>query len=521
MSDEQRPAWIEEIVTHDAALELDDDSFEMDETPSKRGPFSPVQILILGGLGLILCGVCGGLGGVIVFRDQLFGPPAAPQVAAVSAPASVEAVAPEPAATPLATPTPDPAIALPEAADTPEPTPTATYAVAPAFINKDKIRDITVFVERWRELSLPEPLPIEFLTRRQLREQWQQESFEQETLEAIQTQEQFYTALGLIQPEVDLLQAALDSQSDILLGYYTPEEKMMYIIAESVNMFAQEEMTFAHEYVHALQDHHFDLGTYLNEEGSADALLAARALPEGDARLVEDLFTYENVTQDQIDYTVYRYLFQEHPEIEGVSPALGIFTYFPYTAGEYFVIYLYIEGDYSWNKVNQAYSNPPVSTEQVMHPEKYLAGEQPVAINLPDLAPALGQGWQELDRDVLGEAGLLVWLIDQVEEEVAIEGAAGWDGDAYTLWINDGDQRVVAGLSQWESPAEATQFFEAFTDYMNLRDPDSRRHEERGVLFWEDQAGLTLLSRQGQQVLILIAPDRSTLDRVRSQFANF
>jgi hypothetical protein len=511
----ERPAWIEEIVG-------DDDSLETDDTPVERNkrPLSPVQILVLGVLGLILCGVFGSLAGVVVFRDSLFGSPAQ-ESAAVSASTSAEAVDLLPTATSTPTFTPFPTAALPEPAATPEPTPTATYAVAPAFINKDKIRDITVFVEKWRELSLPEPLPIEFLTRRQLRDQWGEQSYEQETLEAVQTQQQFYTALGLIEPEVDLMQAALDTQSDILLGYYTPDEKVMYIIAESVNMFAQEEMTFAHEYVHALQDYHFDLGTYLNNNGSADALLAARSLPEGDARLVEELFTYQNITKDQLDYTVYRYLFQEHPEIEGVSPALGIFTYFPYTAGEYFVIYLYIEGNFTWDKVNQAYRNPPISTEQVMHPEKYLAGERAVVVNLPDLAPVLGGAWHELDRDVLGEAGFLVWLIDQVESQVAIDGAAGWDGDAYTLWTNENNQRIVAELSQWESNAEASQFLEAFTGYMNLREENNTRYEEGDVQFWEDKGGITLLSRQGQQVLILIAPDRAILDQVRSQFANF
>jgi hypothetical protein len=263
------------------------------------------------------------------------------------------------------------------------------------------------------------------------------------------------------------------------------------------------------------------LSDFLNEDGSADALLAARSLPEGDARLVEDLFTYENITQDQINYTVYRYLFQEHPPLEGVSPALGIFAFFPYTAGEYFVIYLYIEGNYSWAKVNEAYSNPPTSSEQVMHPEKYLAGESPIPITLPDLAPALGDTWQEIDQDVLGEVGFLVWLIDKVEDQAAIDGAAGWDGDAYTLWVDDANHRLLAELSQWETEAEAAEFFETFNTYMNLRQDDNTSFEEAGARFWEDEAGITLLSRQRRQVLIIVAPDRGTLDNVRGQFANF
>jgi hypothetical protein len=296
-------------------------------------------------------------------------------------------------------------------------------------------------------LALPEKLPLNFLTRRQLREQWQRGSVEREVLEVVEKQQQFYAAMGLIEPEVDLVQAALDTQNSLVLGYYDHEERMMYVIADSVNMFAQEEMTFAHEYVHALQDYHFGIGALLDRNVSADAQLAARALPEGDARLLEDLFTSENITQDQLHYTVYRYLFQEHLELEGVSPALGIFTYFPYTAGEFFVIYLYLSGGFSWDSVNQAYQNPPVSTEQVMHPEKYLAGEMPVDILLPDMGPALGGSWREIDRNVLGEARFLVWLIDQVEADQVITNAAGWGGDSYTLWLDNDGQRLLAKLS--------------------------------------------------------------------------
>lgn len=368
---------------------------------------------------------------------------------------------------------------------------------------------------------MPENVPIKFLARHQLQGQWRDEAFDAATLEAVQTQQDFYLALGLIEPDVDLVEAAFASQTSILLGYYTPEEKVMYIIAESVNMFAEEEMTFAHEYVHALQDHHFDLSTIFNDEASGDLLLATRSLPEGDARLVEDFFTIENIDRTQLDYTVYRYLLQEHPQIDGVSPALGIFTYFPYTAGEYFVLYLFLEGGFSWDKVNQAYQNPPISSEQVMHPEKYLAGEVPVPVPLFDLAPVLGDTWHQIDRDVLGEAGFLVWLIDQIDPQTAIDAAAGWDGDTYMLWKDEADRLVLVESSVWESEADAIQLFEAFQIYMNQREGEEQGFEEAGTHYWEFEGGATHLSRQGRKINIIIAPDRATLDNIRSQFAQF
>ncbi|MBI1880950.1 MAG: hypothetical protein HYR94_22450 [Chloroflexi bacterium] len=248
--------------------------------------FTPFQLAVLGILTCVLCGICGGIG--LVASSLNFNSPRR----AAAAPPSPSAVASQPVATETrtpvvaessptvvitSTPTVEPTASRPAAA----PSATATYVVAPALINKDKIAEIVRFVELNRQLALPDAVPIKFLTRRQLREQWRDTSFDVAALEAVQTQQEFYRALHLIEPEVDLVQAALDSQTDILLGYYAPKEKVMHIVAESVNMFAEEEMTFAHEYVHALQDYHFDLNTIFDSELSGDALLAARSLPEG------------------------------------------------------------------------------------------------------------------------------------------------------------------------------------------------------------------------------------------------
>lgn len=487
--------------------------------------FTPFQLAILGILTFVFCAICVGNG--LIYSTIRFDSP--PEEAIALRPATPLESKPHMEETPLTTQASN-EVAVNTPTSTLEPTrsppaavplPTATYVVAPALINKDKIAEIIKFVEKQRQLSLPTEIPLKFLTRRQLQEQWRDSSFDVATLEAVQTQQEFYRILGLIEPDVDLVEAAFDSQTDILLGYYTPKEKAMVIIAESVNMFAEEEMTFAHEYVHALQDYHFDLNNIITEDRSGDALLAARSLPEGDARLVEELFTRENIGQDELDYNIYRYLFQEHPPLKGVSPALGIFTYFPYTAGEYFVIYLFIQGNYSWDLVNQAYYTLPVSSEQVMHPEKYLAGEVPIPITLPDLAPALGSSWREIDRDVWGEAGFLVWLIDEVDDQTAINGAAGWDGDTYTLWVDQTDRRLLTESSLWASNAEATEFSEAFKVYMNLRGRQAYPAAGEGLTIWEYEEGVTLLSRVERRVLLIIAPDRATLDSVRSQFAGF
>ena len=515
MSDEF-PDWLDDFEEFDS---LDDEYKEKKTDTRKSNPFSSAQIVVLLVLFLFLCAVCSGVGAVFYLRQNTIPAQAG---SGVSTPAT--SVAASNANTPQFTPTPAPTATsmLPQAKPTAEPSATATYVVSAEFTNKDKIKDILGFVEEWRELSVPQEIPIVFLTRDQFSSQWQDEAFDVEILEAVKKQQEFYIVMGLLEPDVDLVQAAYDSRTDIILGYYTPDEKIMYVIAESVNMFAQEEMTFAHEYVHALQDAHFDLSTIYNHNRSGDALLAARSLPEGDARLVEDLFAMQNITSDQLEYTVYRYLFEDHPELEGVSPALGVFTYFPYTAGEYFAIYLFIEGGFTWDLVNKAYSNPPVSSEQVMHPEKYLAGDMPIDIPMPDLTHILGSDWYELDRDVLGEAGFLVWLYDQIEDERIVTSVDGWGGDSYSLWVDDNGKRVLVEASVWETETDATEFSVAFNQYMDLREGELRTHyAEEGAIFWEHDEDITLLIRSGNKVLIVIAPNKDILNDIRNQFVDF
>ncbi len=476
-----------------------------------RQQLTVVEMALAGAL-LLLCSLAGLLGVGLLYTGLAPSPPPAAEMAA-QPPPTATLVPPTP--TPQPSPSPTATTAPPAPTD---PTPPPTRVIKANQINESKIGEVITFVEQWRGLTLPDGVPTDFLTRDELQEQWRQRSFDQSVIDTLRKQQAFYIATGLIDPEVDLVEIAVDNQARAVLGYYNPDEQKMYIIAESVNMFAREEMTFAHEYTHALQDYHFDLNRLTADHLSNDAALAARALAEGDAQLVEALFTRQNINQDELAYDGYRYIFETAAELEGVSPALGALAYFPYSGGEYFVRYLFVQGNQSWELVNRAYRNPPVSSAQIIHPEKYLAGEQPAAVSLPDLSAALGQGWREVDRDVLGEMGLLVWLLDGLPPSRAQNGAAGWAGDGYTLWVDDNDRRLLALQTVWESTPEAEEFFGTFVTYTVLPGRNQSLREETATYIWSSDLGLILLERQENRVLIIIAPDQPTLEAARGQF---
>jgi hypothetical protein len=481
------------------------------DEPKPSNRMSRLQVVVLAGLALTLVCVLGGLVVALVAnRDLLFGAPPSQQPVAQDA-------APSPSPSLTVTP-------LPTATQIPRlPTSTPTLVVPPDLINRDKINHIIDYVVSIRDLEPLQDVPSLFLTRAELRERMKSEYTASRVSSALDRNRELYVALDMLDPTADFASIALDSAAQNTAGFYAPSEQKLYLVADSVNMFASEEIVYAHEYAHALQDQHFGLNHFLGQDMSADQAIAARALVEGDATLVMGAYQYSQVTASELEYMAYRASLVDREVIDAVSPSLGILTFFPYLQGSAFVYALWVDSGFRWDMVDAAYADPPVSSEQVMHPEKYLVRDTPQAVTLPDLATVLDPGWQEVDRDVLGEIGLLAWLSDHLDWNTASEGSAGWDGDLYALWSNGAGEHVLVVHSVWDAPGEAAQFSESFADYVtrgSLGVPKLTLNEP-GRRIWEYEGRATLLARVEDQVLIVLAPDRTTLDQVRSLFPKF
>jgi hypothetical protein len=488
-----------------------------DELPRQPRPptkMSGTQLLILGGLGLAVVCMLGALiVSVFVNRALLLGTLDSEQVIAQSTPLSTPTLSP--------TPTPSPS---PTATSAPlPPTSTPTLVVPPDLINRDKINEIIDYVVNIRGLQPLQDVPSRFLTRNQLRQYLETEYTQERVSSVLDRNRELYIAMDLLDPTADFADIALDSAAQNTAGFYAPDQQVLYLVAESVNMFASEEVVYAHEFTHALQDQHFGLARFLSESLNADQAIAARALIEGDATLMMGAYQFTEITDSELEYMAYQASFVEPEVIDAVSPSLGVLTFFPYVQGAFFVYNLWVDSDFRWDRVNAAYNDPPVSSEQVMHPEKYFAGDDPQLVTLPDLSPALGEGWQEVDRDVLGEIGLLAWLMDHLDYEAAAVGAAGWDGDEYTLWLDGQGGHVLVVRSVWDAPGEAAQFFETFSDYLTRRalGVPQLTLNEPGRRIWEYEGRATLLARAGDHVLIVLAPNRVVLDQVRDLFPEF
>jgi len=186
----------------------------------------------------------------------------------------------------------------------------------------------------------------------------------------------------------------------------------MYVVNYDSDLSAEVREVLAHEYTHALQDQHFDLESLTSKgAGNSDTLLAVQALMEGDATLL--MLQYANPGQSK---AMLRALGKQRfdsallqMERAKVPRLLREDYMFPYKYGLSFV-----SSFSTWEEVNNIYSSPPQSTEQIMHPEKYLYPslyDAPQTIGeFATLGTALGGTWRKMLEDTLGEFGTSVYL---------------------------------------------------------------------------------------------------------------
>jgi hypothetical protein len=277
---------------------------------------------------------------------------------------------------------------------------------------------------------------------------------------------------GLIPIALDYEAAVLEILTEQIAGYYDPETGMLTLAEGSADDPQWAELVLAHEIVHALQDQAFGLERFdAVPDGEDDARAARRALVEGDgvalmlelmlARSGERLAWSDRHLVAAIEAAM---LAPGTEAIDRAPLAIREAMIFPYRAGLAFVAAL--RRRKSWRAVDAAFRRPPRSTEQILHPERYLADDRPVPLEL-EPPPAL-RGYTRVHRTVWGELGFQVLLRSHgVPESRAAIAAAGWGGDRAIVLARDGDPRperaAAISRSEWDSEADALEAAEAVT----------------------------------------------------------
>ena len=412
----------------------------------------------------------------------------------------------------------------------PSPTATSAAAAAPsatltlppgAATLASKLREIEDRVIAIRGLSRPDDVPERFVDPAQMQALIDEELADPETVEDFDNAERLYKLLGLIPQGSDLIELYRNLLGAQVLGLYDDTKKEFFVLQTGPDMGASEESTYAHEYVHRLQDAHFDLTALLASSkvadpasgaGRSDRESAISALIEGDAVNAHSVYTLRHISFARMADMLKEAADAERLTVD-IPYVLKRGLEFPYVAGPAFVTALQWKGGQA--RVDAAFTSPPVTTEQVIHPEKFLAGEGPVAVNVPGDG-VFGPDWQPVHADSFGEFFLRTWLEAAGAGAASSPAAAGWGGDAFRLYASKDGSYALAGVIVWDGGrADATEFSNAMSDALGKQQAFQKVLLAAGgpVSLWSGPGGVLALalaeapSLSGTATVIVAAPD--------------
>ena len=385
--------------------------------------------------------------------------------------------------TPSATLTPAPPTQTPTPTFTPTvtPTPTATFTptATPEISSEEALimQEIEGQVAAIRGLVLAEDYTVDA---------WSQSEFDRYVgrktrLEYPQEEQVRYEVtfgyLGLLDP-TSPLQFNAQMFNVASLALYEENENEM-ILRHDPDFNALGRFTYAHELVYAMLDEMVDIDGQLgvndaNCDQHPDRCLALRALLEGDAAFTCGLWMAAHTTaEEQAEIVAQSEDIAMDPVMEALPLAFQEDLAFPAKMGTAFVSYLWEQG--GWEAINQAYQDPPQSTEHIMHPERYPA-DLPLEVILPDLLPVLGEGWELFDQNMLGEWNLYLMLTSGVDPaarqapEDALAAVEGWGGDTYQVFYHDETSQLLwISVVRWDTRADAIEFYNLLNEHETAR----------------------------------------------------
>ena len=304
-------------------------------------------------------------------------------------------------------------------------------------------------------------------------------------------------AFGLLGPDENVADLQLALLTDQVAGFYDTEERRMVVVTDS-GLDAEAKITYAHEYTHALQDAAFGLDSLETDAvGEDDRGLARVSLIEGDATVTMLAWALRHLSQLELVGIGSGPI----PDTADVPGWMMSQLMFPYLAGQNWVVEIMSEtsGDLfspDFTAVDAAYADPPQSTAQILDVQKWYDRVQPLPVEMPDLAGALGSDWEQVDASPVGQATIGIILehfgVSGFDVQTASEG---WVGDRAVTARGPDDAFALAWRLAWESEADATEFETAYATVI------------------EALPFPALVSRDGDTVLVAHASDTDILRR--------
>ena len=313
-------------------------------------------------------------------------------------------------------------------------------------------------LEKVRKLRFERIPPVRTVSADEAREEGLAELDDEYPEKRRAADEQILTLLGLLPDGSDVRELAGTVFGEEVAGFYDDKTKEMTLV-EGASGGTAGEITLAHELTHALEDQHFGLE---QESGLDDERTAHTALVEGTATVAMADYAGRYLTggfatrDDFLDQLALTDLLGSSSNL---PPYMQHSLLFPYAAGARFV-----DAIGTWGPANAALRGKgPASTEQILHPAKYRAGERPLPVAR---GPAPGPGWKRAAHGTIGEFDTAEIIRTSDSPLRASRAADGWGGGRYDLWQRDG-KNLLDLAWRWDTQRDAAEFAAALPRYVD------------------------------------------------------
>ncbi len=362
-------------------------------------------------------------------------------------------------------------------------------------------------VTEMRGLAKIEPIEPSLLSSSELKQRLQAQLFYSE--EDAHRDVLVFSVFDFMSRDFDLYQLTHRYIGENIAGFYDPATEEFVVLSEDKEVDALEQWIYAHEFVHALQDQHFQLELITDTSLGDEANLAIRALAEGEAELLQEFYIEQGFFSQEELVDIFNLSSRMlSTEVPYMPPVLVNSFLFPYTTGRDFARSIYEQS--GWDGLNNTWDNLPGSTEHIIHPDRYLAGDTPQVVALPPLTDTLGLDWTRLEEATLGEFLLREYLGQQLDEASVDTAATGWGGDQYAVyWQEETNALLMVLRLVWDTPVDGDQFSTAFANFAANTHGTLDRTEVEGGTCWK-AIDVLCLYRFGADSIVIRAPNLET-----------
>lgn len=329
-----------------------------------------------------------------------------------------------------------------------------------------QIQPIALELTKISGMPLKHPVPCDFISKDKINTFLNDRVKDVAKPEEIRAEELTLKKFGLVPPDFDLAKNTVDLLTEQAAAFYDYDKKKLFITDSTPS--DTREPVLAHELAHAIADQNYNLSKFIRQGRKSDDGSTARlAVMEGQATWLMSEFLARKTGQSLKDSPALVAMMSsvsdsgagQYPVYDNSPLYLRLSLVFPYTKGMLFQNALFErDGQRGFAEV---FLKPPVSTQQILHPDKYYADVKPTDPALPD--PELPKGYKSLVGGTLGELEHSIMLEQFSGQELAGKLAPHWHGSAFNLMENKKAGRVVLLYSvEWDSEDMARQYLAAY-----------------------------------------------------------